>query len=70
MAVSTLGDVMNRKNKHNPLNIGVLKMDVEGFEARVIKGGADFLTQARIPFVVMEVWNLQEDYLRKIMTFF
>lgn len=36
------------------LPIGVLKMDVEGFELKVIPGGRRFLAEAKIPFIVME----------------
>jgi FkbM family methyltransferase len=49
---------------------GALKMDVEGFEPHVLKGGRAFLTEARVPFIVFEVGRLGEDERRSVLRFF
>lgn len=51
-------------------HIGALKLDVEGFELKVVEGGRRFFTAAKIPFIAMEVWNLREDDLRELLAFF
>jgi len=51
-------------------SIGALKMDVEGFEAKVVGGGRRFFMTANIPFVVMEIWNVRDGDLREMLAFF
>lgn len=50
--------------------IGALKMDVEGFEMKVVDGGRRFFTREKIPFIALEVWNLRDDDLRELLAFF
>ena len=38
------------------LPVGLMKMDVEGFELKVVLGGKHFFAAAKIPFIVMESW--------------
>ena len=50
--VRTLDSVMST---HGKSNISLLKIDTEGFESEVIKGGAHTLTSQRIDIIIMEV---------------
>lgn len=57
-----------------PYRYGVVKMDVEGFEAYVVEGGARVLREARIPFLTME-WKeptavKSPEHLQYILDFF
>jgi FkbM family methyltransferase len=49
---------------------GAMKMDVEGFEPHVLKGGRGFLTQARIPYIVFEIGRMSEEQRREVLKFF
>ena len=35
-------------------NVALMKIDVEGYESKVIKGGEEIITKYHIPFIVME----------------
>ena len=61
------GDIMA---PHVHLPVGVLKMDVEGFELKVVLGGKKFFATARIPYIVMEIWGLRQNDLEELMAFF
>lgn len=45
----------------SPITFGLLKMDVEGFEWKIIQGGERFFRCAHIPFIVMEIRNLRKE---------
>lgn len=52
------------------LPLGLMKMDVEGFELKVVLGGKKFFAAAKIPFIVLESWNLRKEDLEDLMSFF
>jgi FkbM family methyltransferase len=52
------------------INIGVMKMDVEGFEYNVIQGGKNFFTTFRIPFLVFELGRMIPDARKETLAFF
>jgi hypothetical protein len=49
---------------------GAMKMDVEGFEPQVLKGGEKFLAQAKIPYVVFEIGRMKESERKSVLRFF
>jgi len=49
---------------------GAMKMDVEGFEPHVLKGGEKFLAKARIPFIVFEIGRMSEEQRKYVLKFF
>ena len=49
---------------------GAMKMDVEGFEPHVLKGGESFLTRARIPFIVFEIGRMSQEQRKGVLKFF
>lgn len=40
-----------------PKPVALIKLDVEGFELEVIKGGVNFLKENNYPPIIFEVWN-------------
>jgi hypothetical protein len=68
--VSRLDDLIWQETAEVPIPIGVLKMDVEDFELKVILGGIEFFTNAKIPFIAMEGWNLRHDDLLNVTALF
>lgn len=52
------------------LPIGAMKMDVEGFEPEVVAGATRFLTNTRIPYIVMEVGRMGPVKRRQVLAFF
>ena len=74
MEVVRLDDVLlpcGRGTKLPPgMVFGAMKMDVEGFEPHVLKGGEKFLTQARIPYIVFEIGRMPEERRKAVLRFF
>ena len=70
LEVTTLDILMGSEVRQAPFPVGALKMDVEGFELKVTRGAKEFLSHAKIPFIVMETWNLRPDDLKELMVFF
>ncbi|KAJ3129399.1 hypothetical protein HK098_001500 [Nowakowskiella sp. JEL0407] len=58
ISVDRLDDLLgDRFSTHNPNHeqIGILKIDVEGFELNAFRGGIKFLKAAKIPYLAVEV---------------
>ena len=70
LEVTTLDDLLGPEVRQAPFPVGALKVDVEGFELKVTRGAREFLSHAKIPFIVMETWNLRQDDLEELMDFF
>jgi len=74
MEVVRLDDVLLPCNSGTELPhgmvFGAMKMDVEGFEPHVLKGGENFLTRARIPFIVFEIGRMSEEQRKGVLKFF
>jgi len=51
VTVSTLDQLDFSRNVH------LIKMDVEGYELHIIKGGESFLEENGYPYVIFEAWN-------------
>lgn len=49
---------------------GAMKMDVEGFEPEVLKGGETFFTKALIPYIVFEIGRMPESRRQAVLQFF
>jgi len=47
-----------------------MKMDVEGFEPEVLKGGETFFTKALIPYIVFEIGRMPESRRQAVLQFF
>lgn len=72
MEVVRLDEVLLPCDGKLPPNMvfGAMKMDVEGFEPNVLKGGEGFLAQARIPFIVFEIGRMTPEQRKSILRFF
>ena len=42
-------------------NIGLIKIDVEGFELNVLKGGENTLKNSNYPMLIIESWDVKDD---------
>jgi len=51
-------------------SMGAMKMDVEGFEPEVVAGARRFLTESKIPFIVMELGRMLPAKRREVLAFF
>lgn len=49
--IETLDDIIK---KHDISNVRLIKIDVEGFELEVVKGGVDFFTAVNAPIICIE----------------
>lgn len=52
---------VNRLDDYNIKNIGLIKIDVEGFELNVLKGGQETLARNGYPMLIVESWNVEEN---------
>jgi len=67
---SNESDGVNRAPQLPRVTIGAMKMDVEGFESEVVAGAMHFLTESKIPFIVMELGRMLPAKRREVLAFF
>jgi FkbM family methyltransferase len=71
MEIVRMDDLFPGGAKKPPsINIGVMKMDVEGFEYNIIQGGKQFFTNFRIPFLVFELGRMLPEARKETLAFF
>lgn len=72
MEVVRLDDVIvcDDESSQLPFTFGALKLDAEGFEAKVIDGGSNFFKQAKIPFIVFEIAIMTADDKARVLGYF
>lgn len=52
---------VNRLDDYNIKNVGLIKIDVEGFELNVLKGAQETIVTNGYPMLVVESWNVEEN---------
>ena len=50
----------------NITNVGVIKIDVEGFELDVLKGAEQTILKSNYPILIVESWNVEENDLEDV----
>lgn len=70
MEVVRLNDILRCDDGTVPFTIGALKMDVEGFEAQVLRGGKEFFRRTKIPFIAFEAKHISDEERKEFFEFF
>lgn len=59
ITITTIDDFTNRNN----LNLGLIKLDTEGFESNIIRGAKKSIEKYR-PVMLISIYHTPEDFLK------